>query len=129
MDKNNKKTKGKILKLCELCEENENAHIIFSVFRARLSDGIRNGHHLSLIKTIWLMEIMAKHGHENMVEFIASALPYLEGVASFYATQSEAVDTEAFQVVSPPSDLLCVRGEVPPPLSRAPRRHDGRAAD
>ena len=100
MAKNNKKTKGKVLKLCALCEDNENAHIIFSVFRARLSDGIKLGHHLSLIKTVWLMDTLARHGHENMVEFIASALPYLEAVGSYYATQSDAVDTEVFLPVS-----------------------------
>ncbi|QDZ24244.1 hypothetical protein HOP50_12g67800 [Chloropicon primus] len=99
MARNNRKTKAKILKLCHICEDNEIAHIIFSVFRARLSDGIRNGHHLSTIKTLWLMDTLAKHGHHNMVEFIAAALPYLQGVAQYYATHSDTVDTEAFYPV------------------------------
>lgn len=99
MARNNKKTRAKILEVCELCEEADNAHIIFSVFRARLSDGITFGRHLSVIKTLWLMDAMARHGHENMVEFIASALPYLEGVARHYAAQSETVDAEAFEPV------------------------------
>ncbi len=96
MAKNNRKTKKKVLELCDYCQETENAHIIFSVFRARLSDGVTFGKHLSVIKTICLMETMAKFGHRNMVEFIASALPYVEGVAAYYGAQSEAVDAEAF---------------------------------
>ena len=50
MAKNNRKTKKKVLELCDYCQETENAHIIFSVFRARLSDGVTFGKHLSVWK-------------------------------------------------------------------------------
>ena len=64
-----------------------------------MSDGITHGRHLSVIKTIWLMDTMAKYGHVNMVEFIASAIPYIEDVATFYGTHSEMMDAEAFEPV------------------------------
>ena len=52
------------------------------------------------------MDTLAKYGHPNMVEFIASAIPYVEDVAAFYSKTTEFVDAEAFLPVRSPITLI-----------------------
>lgn len=66
--------------------------------RARLADGIRFKRHVSVIKTLFFLELLASHGPLAVADFLPTSLKYLEEVAAYYCGGVDSdVDAEAFE--------------------------------
>ena len=59
----NTKRHKMFVRLIQLCGESlANTDLIFAALRARLSDGLTFNRHLSVIKILWLIELLANYG-------------------------------------------------------------------
>ncbi len=95
----NTKRQTMVVCLCELCDDVDNAKVVFSAFRARLSDGLRYSRHLSMIKCLWLIELLIHHGPLIVLDFLPAVEPHLSQACQFYDYNSNAEVDSAFSPV------------------------------
>ena len=87
---NSKRTKkdfASVKRLLQTCNKVGDAGLVFGVIRARLKDGITHNRHTSLVKTVCVLELLAKNGPLPVLDFIPRTIDYVERCATFYCSE------------------------------------------
>lgn len=104
----NTKRHTMVVRLLKLCDESlENTDLIFAALRARLRDGLDFDRHLSVIKILWLIELLAHYGPLVVLDCLPSLEKYLAEAAQYYASK---VDSAFFPALEKCQELLDMIG-------------------
>ena len=107
----NTKRHKMFVRLIQLCDESlENTDLVFAALRARLSDGLAFHRHLSVIKILWLIELLANYGPLVVLDFLPSLEKYLGKAAQYYAKQVDSAFFPALQKCEELLDLVKAGG-------------------
>ena len=102
------------VRLIELCDEEkqgmENTSLVFAALRARLSDGLIYNRHLSVIKVLWLIELLAKVGPLVVHDFLPTTCQHLEKAAHHFANNCDSVFFPVVQKVEELLDMIQGKG-------------------